>query len=50
MIILKCSNLRHKQELIADVAAITGLDVKKVKIRRVNYKEKTAVLDVFYEG
>jgi hypothetical protein len=40
----------HKKELEADVASITGLDVKKVRIRRVNYKEYTAVLDVFYEG
>jgi hypothetical protein len=40
----------HRQELTSDVAAITGLDVKKVRIRRVDYKEKTAVLDVFYEG
>ena len=40
----------NKKELLADVAAITGLDVKKVRIRRVNYKEKTATLDVFYEG
>jgi len=38
----------HKNELIADVAAMTGLDVKKVKIRRVNYSEKFAVLDIFY--
>ncbi|MRS03231.1 DUF4956 domain-containing protein [bacterium] len=40
----------HKDELIADVAAITGLDVRKVKIRRVNYNEKFAVLDIFYEN
>lgn len=40
----------NKKELVADVAAITGLDVKKVRIRRVNYKEKIAVLDVYYEG
>jgi len=40
----------NKKELEADVASITGLNVKKVRIRRVNYKEKTAVLDVFYEG
>jgi Domain of unknown function (DUF4956) len=40
----------NKKELVADVSAITGLDVKKVRIRRVNYKEKTATLDVFYEG
>ena len=40
----------NKKELLANVTAITGLDVKKIKIRRVNYKEKTAVLDVFYEA
>lgn len=40
----------NKKELVADVASITGLDVKKVRIRRVNYKEKTAVLNVYYEG
>jgi len=43
-------NTENKKELVADVAAITGLEVKKVKIRRVNYKEKIAVLDVFYEA
>jgi len=40
----------NKKELVADVALITGLDVKKVRIRRVNYKEKIAVLDVYYES
>ncbi len=40
----------NKKELLADVTAITGLDVKKIKIRRVNYKEKIAVLDVFYDA
>jgi small-conductance mechanosensitive channel len=40
----------NKKELLANVTAITGLNVKKVKIRRVNYKEKIAVLDVFYEA
>jgi hypothetical protein len=40
----------NKKELIKNVAEITGLDVKKVRIRRVNYKEKNAVLEIFYES
>jgi hypothetical protein len=39
---------QNKSELINNVAEITGLDVKKVRIRRVNYKKKIAVLDIFY--
>ena len=39
----------NKTALVENVAAITGLDVKKVKIRRVNYKEGTAVVEIFYE-
>ena len=39
----------NKTALVENVAAITGLDVKKVKIRRVNYKEGTAVIEIFYE-
>ena len=33
-----------------NVGEITGLDVKKIKIRRVNYKSKVAVLDIYYEA
>ena len=40
---------QNRQELIANVAEITGYDVKKVRIRRVNYKERVAVLDIYYE-
>jgi len=39
----------NKTALVENIAAITGLDVKKVKIRRVNYKEGTAVIEIFYE-
>lgn len=39
---------QNKEELIKNVAEIFGLDVKKIKIRRVNYKEKVAVRDIFY--
>lgn len=39
---------QNKEELLRNVAEITGIDVKKVRIRRVNYKEKFAVLDLYY--
>lgn len=39
----------NKKELLSNVAELTGLDVRKIKIRRVNYKERIAVLDIFYE-
>lgn len=38
----------NKNELIKNVAEMTGLDVKKVRIRNVNYKEKVAMLEVYY--
>lgn len=38
----------NKKELIKNVAEMTGFDVKKVRIRNVNYKEKIAFLDVYY--
>jgi hypothetical protein len=40
----------NKEALIKDVAAITGLDVIKVRIRKVNYKEKVAELDIYYNS
>lgn len=40
----------NKKELIANIAEITGLDIKKVKIQRVNYKERTAILDIYYKN
>jgi hypothetical protein len=39
---------QNKEELVKNVAEITGIDVKKVVIRKVDYKEKFAVLDIFY--
>ena len=39
---------QNNEALIADIAEITGLDVRKVKIQSVNYKERTAVLDIYY--
>ena len=39
---------QNKEELIRSVAGITGLDVKKIRIKKVDYKEKTAILDIYY--
>jgi hypothetical protein len=39
---------QNEKELIKNVAEITGLDVKKVRIKKVDYKKKVAVLDIFY--
>jgi hypothetical protein len=39
---------QNKEELIKNVAEITGLDVKKVKIKKVDYKDKVAILDIYY--
>jgi hypothetical protein len=39
---------QNKEELIKNVAKITGLDVKKVIIKEVDYKSKVATLDIFY--
>ncbi len=39
---------QNKEELIKNVAEISGLDVKKVRIKKVDYKEKTAILDIYY--
>lgn len=39
---------KNKEELMKNVTEMTGLDVKKVRIRKVNYKKKVALLDIFY--
>ena len=39
---------QNKEELLKNVAEITGLDVKKVRIKQVDYKNKVAILDIFY--
>jgi len=38
----------NKEELIKNVAEITGLDVKKVRIKKVDYINKVAIIDIFY--
>ncbi len=39
---------QNKEELLKDVVEITGLDIKKVKIKKVDYKNKVAIIDIFY--
>ena len=38
----------NKDDLIKNVAEITGLDVRKVRIKKVDYNKKTAELDIYY--
>ena len=38
-----------EQDLIKDISERTGKDIIKIKIIRVNYKKKSAVLDIFYK-
>ena len=38
-----------KQKLLKDISARTGKQILKFKIRRINFKRKTAILDIFYK-
>jgi hypothetical protein len=38
-----------KQKLIKDISELTGKEILKVKIRRVDYKAGVALLDIFYK-
>jgi hypothetical protein len=38
-----------KQKLLKDLSELTGKDVIKVKIRRVDYRAETALLDIYYK-
>jgi len=38
----------NKEELLSNIVEITGHNVKKIRIREVNYKEKYARLDIYY--
>lgn len=37
-----------KEKLLEDVSLLTGKAVLKIKIRRIDYKRKTALLDIYY--
>jgi hypothetical protein len=38
-----------KQRLLKDISDLTGKEVLKVKIKRVDYRSDTALLDIFYK-
>ena len=38
-----------KQKLLRDISELTGREVLKIKIRRVNYKTGVAFLDIYYK-
>lgn len=38
-----------KDKLLEDVSLKTGKEVSKIKIRRINYKRKRALLDIYYK-
>jgi Domain of unknown function (DUF4956) len=38
-----------KEKLLEDVSLKTGKEVSKIKIRRINYKRKRALLDIYYK-
>jgi hypothetical protein len=39
---------QNKEELIRNLAEITSLNVKKIKIKQVDYTNRIAILDIFY--
>ena len=38
-----------KQKIIKEISMLTGKDILSVKIRKVDYKDKVALLDIFYK-
>lgn len=41
---------QNRSDLLKNVSEITGTDIKKVVIRKVNYTKKEAELEIFYNG
>jgi hypothetical protein len=39
-----------KDKLLEDIALLTGKEILKVKIRRIDYKRKTALLDIYFKA
>ncbi|MCJ7449194.1 MAG: DUF4956 domain-containing protein [Bacteroidales bacterium] len=38
-----------KQKLIKEISDLTGKDISRVKIRRIDFKDKVALLDIYYK-
>src|SRR5664279_1473813 len=39
----------NKEKLMQDVSLKTGKEISRIKIRRINYKRKRALLDIYYK-
>jgi hypothetical protein len=39
-----------EQKLIKDISLITGKNIIRIKVQRVDYKRNVAVLEIFYKG
>jgi hypothetical protein len=46
---LELLRTNKKQRLLKDISELTGKEIIKVKIRRVDYRSETALLDIFYK-
>jgi hypothetical protein len=46
---LELLRTNKKQRLLKDISELTGKDVIKVKVRRVDYKSEVALLDIFFK-
>jgi len=38
-----------KQRILKDVSELTGKDILRVKIRRIDFRDKVAILDIYYK-
>jgi hypothetical protein len=47
---LKLLNPDKKDDLLRDISKRTGIEIEKVKIRRIDLIRSNAVLDVWYRG
>jgi hypothetical protein len=41
---------QNKQALLKDISERTGQEITKIRIRKVNYKKKSADIDIFYKA
>jgi hypothetical protein len=39
----------NKQRLLKDISERSGRDIKKIKIRRIDYKREVAMLEIFFQ-
>jgi hypothetical protein len=39
----------RKQKLLKDVSELTGREILRIKIRKIDYKKKVALLDIYYK-